>query len=383
MAIDRLEFLKHLRQLLALFETGKVSVSARLFGVSPDELLTSLRFLEAHFKTTLASVNSDDVKPTAAGDAVHRYLHKAIDDVERTIAETAGNASPTPLRPQRIICGHGANPFTRAVLPEFAEHLSRALPFSFRVEGVASQADIIRDLRKGTAHYGVMLPPRADHSDRPAIGAEPFSPERAVACVYSMRFALITFRNTGIVSLADLLGQRVATGYGLNSLVDGYLDAFLKDGVGGRQFVAEVPCRNIAEAMDKLRNRDVVATLYPIEGLKLSSLARGIVRPLEGTISDETIKSLSATHPGLRVRRGTLFGCENVSIIETPLALYAPADADAKEVTKMIRASMTFFRSYIKHRYGAEPADSYFDPEQIGLKAHPASRQFFRKGIAA
>ncbi|NRG17887.1 hypothetical protein HPQ64_09320 [Rhizobiales bacterium] len=297
--------------------------------------------------------------------------------MERKISAHVSSSNPERAKQIRLIGAHAANPLTRSVLPDFVEQLSQSTSFDFQIKGFASQADLIRALRAREVHFAVMLPPKRGHVDKPSIGMAPFSPQRAVVCIYAMRFAMISFRQTGLTSLGDLVGQRVATGFGPNSLVDEYLDAFLRDHVGGRENISPVPCENIADAMQRLRAREIAATPFPLDGIKITSLARGLVRPLEGMLSRATVQKITHDHPGLRVRCTELFGNRNVTMIETPIIVYAAQDMADREVHAMIAAAKDFFRFYIKHRYGKMPPAGFFDPKPLGLMTHPASVAHF------
>lgn len=368
-----------LRYLLGLFETKNLAIAARVLATNTEVLLQTIDLLENHFQTILFDIKGDSLSPTYTGEAIHRYLIDTIREVKEPASPPAPAPKSAHSRPQLTIAAHGANPFTRSVLPEFAEYLSRNSPYDFRVEGVASQAEILERLRLGKANFGLMPPPRTRSATRRSIGSEPFNSERAVVCAYFMRFAMITFRNTGIISLSDLLGQRVATGFGVNSLADDYLNAYLKDAVGGRENIVAIECSNIADAMDRLRERQIVATLYPLEGIKIASLARGVIRLLEGAFSEETKKALIRNHPGLKVRCGTLFGSRHATVVETPLVFYAGKSEDDKLVDQLIRTATEFFGKYIKHRYGEVPNASFFNPAPNGLKTHRASLAYFAR----
>lgn len=210
--------LRDLTWLLTLAETGHVTDTAALLGVSQPTLSRTLARIESELGVAVFERAPGGLVTTPDGEVVLAAAREVVQRWDRLRAEVAGRLDPdagvvrlafldsmaTSLVPRLLRAFHAEAPGVRMVLRQEPNH------------------EILQDLRSGVAELGVTSPrPPGD------LGWLPLQEERLVLVVPPTH----RLRTSRRVPLAGLVGEELVTapaGFGFRSIVDGL---FLEAGV--------------------------------------------------------------------------------------------------------------------------------------------------------
>lgn len=164
--------LHHIRDLVAVIESGSIRAAARKLGLSQPAVTKCLRSLEAELRIQLVKRTPQGIVPTPAGRAffararaIQEELRKATEELAQLSGQNTGSVT------------FGVGPLAAAlVVPDAVNLFRRQLPRvgARVVEGFVPA--LIPLLREGTLDFA--LGPRFDASPDPAIAFRPLFREQ-------------------------------------------------------------------------------------------------------------------------------------------------------------------------------------------------------------
>ncbi|MFV0493031.1 MAG: TAXI family TRAP transporter solute-binding subunit [Pseudorhodobacter sp.] len=178
---------------------------------------------------------------------------------------------------------------------------------------------------------------------RGAFDGRPQPDVRLVAALYPLRLGVIVRDDSGINSVEDLRGKRIASEYSSQRNLSFYQSTILAMAGMNYDDVTPVPVQSGAQAVDDLIDGQLDGTIFSVgSGIVAKADASIGVRFLSLPDNAEAAKVLGENHGGAKVALlpdGTTSGIRgDTNIIAAPMVLVTSADADDETIRKVVAA---------------------------------------------
>lgn len=223
--------------------------------------------------------------------------------------------------------------------------LSKHLSVPARVRPYAGTSIVLPLINNGELELGVNT---ANDSRMAYRGLKPFlaSPRLRLASVlFSRRVAVLVRNNSGIRSLADLRGKRVAGGYRAQMAIWYNATSILANGGLGWKDVKMAPTATMATGAQALIEGKVDATFFTIGTVKVreaNDAIPGGVRFLGINTGPRDIQAMRRAMPGaypLAVKKGSAPGVrENITIQASDVFLITGAHLGESAISAVVKA---------------------------------------------
>ncbi|MCI5112295.1 MAG: TAXI family TRAP transporter solute-binding subunit [Marivita sp.] len=176
---------------------------------------------------------------------------------------------------------------------------------------------------------------------------------RIAAALYPLRLGIIVRDDSGIESLADLRGRRIAAEFSSQRNLAHYVTTLL--GMAGMTYddVSPVPVQSGAQSLDDLIDGQLDATIFSVgSGIVQRADASVGIRILSLPADDDALAALAASHGGATIEAlpdGHAAGIEGeTNVISAPMVLITSATTPDETVVRVIQAISENLPSLVK-----------------------------------